>query len=89
MWELIETRSKIIPQNNIIVFFSEPESIYNMPSLDNLIKVARSRKVYFVLNFLNKRKYSQIYTPEAYQNIKNNCKIKFLCNDNGIVDVQP
>ncbi len=76
---LIETRSKINPQNDVFVFFNEPEYSHNLknPSLDTIVSVSRSRRIYFVFNFLNKAKYIELYGEESYQIIKDNCRIKF------------
>ena len=89
--KLVETRSENIPQNDVLIFFNQPENIHNLrlPSLETVITVSRSRKIYFVLNFVNKFKYIQEYGPESYQIIKDNCKTKFICNYDGVVDIQP
>lgn len=88
---LVETRSDEIPQNDVFVFFNEPEYSSNLksPSLDTIITVARSRRIYFVLNFVNKAKYVANYNPESYQIIADNCNTKFICNYDGVVDIQP
>jgi len=89
--KLVETRNDGIPQNDVFVFFNEPEYSHNLriPSLDTVITVSRSRKIYFVLNFVNKSKYIQEYGAQSYQIIKDNCKTKFICNYDGVVDIQP
>ncbi|MGN1222830.1 MAG: hypothetical protein ACI4T1_01710 [Christensenellales bacterium] len=89
--KLVETRSDGIPQNDVFVFFNEPEYSHNLrlPSLDTVITISRSRRIYFVLNFINKSKYIEKCGPESYQVIEDNCKTKFICNYNGVVDIQP
>ena len=88
---LVETRSDEVPQNDVFVFFNEPEFFRNLknPSLDTIITVARSRRIYFVLNFVNRAKYVATYGAESYQIIEGNCKTKFICNYDGVVDIQP
>lgn len=89
--KLVETRSDEVPQNDVFVFFNEPEYSHNLksPSLDTVVTVARSRKIHFVFNFVNKAKYIANYNPESYQIIENNCQTKFICNYDGAVDIQP
>ena len=89
--KLVETRNDGIPQNDVFVFFNEPECLHNLriPSLDTIISVSGSRKIYLVLNFVNKAKYVQEYGAESYEIIKDNCKTKFICNYDGVVDIQP
>lgn len=89
--KLVETRNDDISQNDVFVFFDEPENIHNLrlPSLDTVITISRSRRIYFVLNFINKSKYIEKYGPESYQVIEDNCKTKFICDYNGVVDIQP
>ena len=88
---LIESRSDEIPQNDVFVFFNEPEEFHNLknPGLDTMISIANSRRVYFVLNFINKEKYIVNYTPESYKTIESYCTTKFICNYEGIADIQP
>lgn len=89
--KLIETRNNVIPQNDVFVFFDKPEIVHNLrfPGLDTLITVSRSRRIYFVLNFVNKSKCIEEYRPESFQVIEYNCKTKFICDCNGVVvDIQ-
>ena len=88
---LVETRSEVVPQNDVFVFFNEPEYSHNLkdPSLDTIVTVSKSRRIYFVLNFVNKAKYVASYNPESYQIIEDLCKTKFICNYDGVIDIQP
>ena len=73
--KLVETRSEILPQNNVVVFFNEPEYSHNLkePSLDLLVSIARSRKICFVLNFKDQLKYIDLYGKTSFEFIKDNC----------------
>ena len=77
--KLVEKRNGSL-QNDVFVFFNEPEYSHNLrnPGLDTIITVSQSRRIYFVLNFVDKDKYIANYGLEAYQNIENNCKRKFM-----------
>lgn len=86
---LIESRT-VMPQNDVFVFFNEPEYSHNLksPTLDTLVTIARSRKIYFVLNFENKGKYIESYGEESFAMIEENCRTEFVCGSDGVSIVQ-
>lgn len=88
---LVETRSGSVPQNDVFVFFDEPEWYNNLnqhPGIDTILSVCRSRKIYFVFNFINSSKFIEKYGEDVYQTMSNYCPIKFICDNDKVVDIQ-
>lgn len=86
---VFEMRTGIIPQNDIIIIFNEPERILNFPRLDMLTILSRSRNIFFIFNFKDKEKYINHYGKETYSGIADNCLTKFLYNSKGVFEIQP
>lgn len=88
---LVMSRNDGVAKTDVYVFFNSPEDYKTLkytPSLDAVVTVSRSRKIYFVLNFQNPEKFIETYGKEMYETIGAYCPVKFLCNKNGVVDIQ-
>lgn len=86
--KLVETRSNGIAQNDVFVFFNEPEEFSNLnqfPNLERILTVSKSRRIYFVFNFKNSAKYIDLYGEYSYELIKSYCQIKFNTNNTKII----
>ena len=86
---IFEKRSGIIPQNDIILIFDEVEKVENFPNLDVLTAISRSRRIYFILNFKDKDRFKELYPYATFDNIVDNCPVKFLYNSKGIFEIKP
>lgn len=89
--KLVETRSERVPQNNVFVFFNEPEKYSDLkesPGIDTILTICRSRKIYFVFNFVDPSKFIEKYGIDMYETIASYCPIKFICDNVGVVDIQ-
>lgn len=90
--QLVETRSENEPQTDVFVFFNEPEKYCNLdecPGIDSILTACKNRRIYLVFNFVNSYKFIERYGIESYELIENYCSVKFICNYNGVVDIQP
>lgn len=77
---LVETRSGIELKNDVFVFFNEPELYSNLnefPGIETIISVCKSRRIYFVFNFVDSKKFIQIYGKDSYELIESYCPVKF------------
>ena len=87
---LVETRSEITPKNEILVFFNEPENAHNLknPKLEEVLTVAGSRKIRFVLNMRDENKFNKLNGKGAFEAVEGACLTKFVCNEKGVQEIE-
>ena len=51
--------------------------------------LSRIRRIYFILNFKDKDRFKELYPYATFDNIVDNCPVKFLYNSKGIFEIKP
>lgn len=87
VFEKIMEKRDFMTSNDLFVILDSPEEDF-IKNLTTYITLARSRKIYFIILVASKDLFIEKYSSEELDIIESNCPIRFICNNDEIIELK-
>lgn len=87
VYEKIIEKRDFMSSNDLFIILDSPEQDF-VKNLTTYITLARSRKIYFIVLIANKDLFLERYSSEELEMIESNCPIRFICNNDEIIEIK-